>query len=161
VSNPGCAAIGPQRRGIKTIAMSDARKKRKQDRVPNTQPNTLALKIVTVVAVVGVCAGLYFLLRHKQNSRMDAFAQCLGTKGAKMYGAYWCPHCADQKERFGSSFQYAPYVECGIKGSQAEAQVCIDAAVKHFPTWTFADGARVEGDHPLEFLGEATGCPLP
>jgi hypothetical protein len=141
--------------------MSDARKKRKQDRAPNTQPNTLALKIVTVVAVVGVCAGLYFLLRHKQNSRMDAFAQCLGTKGAKMYGAYWCPHCADQKERFGSSFQYAPYVECGIKGSQAEAQVCIDAAVKHFPTWTFADGARVEGDHPLEFLGEATGCPLP
>jgi hypothetical protein len=161
VSDPGCAAIGPQRRGIKTIAMSDARKKRKQDRAPNTQPNTLALKIVTVVAVVGVCAGLYFLLRHKQNSRMDAFAQCLGTKGAKMYGAYWCPHCADQKERFGSSFQYAPYVECGIKGSQAEAQVCIDAAVKHFPTWTFADGARVEGDHPLEFLGEATGCPLP
>jgi len=141
--------------------MSDARKKRKQDRAPNTQPNTLALKIVTVVAVVGVCAGLYFLLRHKQNSRMDAFAQCLGTKGAKMYGAYWCPHCADQKERFGSSLQYAPYVECGIKGSQAEAQVCIDAAVKHFPTWTFADGARVEGDHPLEFLGEATGCPLP
>jgi hypothetical protein len=141
--------------------MSEKRKQRKQDRNRDAQAPPLVLKIVVVVAIVAVCSGLYLLLRHKQNIRMDAFAQCLGTKGAKMYGAYWCPHCADQKERFGSSFQYAPYVECGIKGSQAEAQVCVDAGVKHFPTWIFADGARVEGDHPLEFLGEATGCPLP
>jgi hypothetical protein len=141
--------------------MSEKRKQRKQDRNRDAQAQPLVLKIVVVVVIVAVCAGLYFLLRHKHDARMDAFAQCLGAKGAKMYGAYWCPHCADQKERFGSSFQYAPYVECGIKGSQAEAQVCVDAGVKHFPTWTFADGARVEGDHPLEFLGEATGCPLP
>ncbi len=117
--------------------------------------------IVIVVTIVALCAGLYFFLRRKQNTRMDAFAQCLGTKGAKMYGAYWCPHCADQKELFGSSFQYAPYVECGIKGSRNQAQVCIDAGVKRFPTWVFADGARVEGEHTIEFLGEATGCPLP
>jgi hypothetical protein len=141
--------------------MSDTRKRRQQDRSPNLQPNPLALKIIIVVGIVAVCAGLYFLLRHKHDSRMDAFAQCLGTKGAKMYGAYWCPHCADQKELFGSSFQYAPYVECGIKGSRNQAQVCTDAGVKRFPTWTFADGARVEGEHSLEFLGEATGCPLP
>jgi hypothetical protein len=141
--------------------MSDTRKKRQQDRSPNAQPNPLAPKIIIVVAIIAVCAGLYFLLRHKHDSRMDAFAQCLGTKGAKMYGAYWCPHCADQKELFGSSFRYAPYVECGIKGSRNQAQVCTDAGVKRFPTWTFADGARVEGEHSLEFLGEATGCPLP
>ena len=141
--------------------MSDARKKRQQDRSTNAGPNSLTLKIGIVVAIVAVCAGLYFLLRHKHDSRMDAFAQCLGTKGAKMYGAYWCPHCADQKELFGSSFRYAPYVECGIKGSHAEAQVCVDASVQHFPTWVFADGARVEGEHSLEFLGQETGCPLP
>jgi hypothetical protein len=141
--------------------MSDTRKKRQQDRSANAQPHPLALKIVIVVGIVAVCAGLYFLLRHKHDSRMDAFAQCLGSKGAKMYGAYWCPHCADQKELFGSSFQYAPYVECGIKGSRNQAQVCTDAGVKRFPTWTFADGAKVEGEHSLEFLGEATGCPLP
>jgi hypothetical protein len=121
----------------------------------------LTLKIVVVVAIVAVCGGLYFLLRHKHDSRMDAFAQCLGAKGAKMYGAYWCPHCAEQKELFGSSFQFAPYVECGIKGSHDQAQICTDAGVKRFPTWTFADGARVEGEHTLEFLGQETGCPLP
>jgi hypothetical protein len=141
--------------------MSDVRKKRQQERSPKTEPSPLVLKIVVAVVIVAVCGGLYFLLRHKHDARMDTFARCLGTKGAKMYGAYWCPHCADQKERFGSSFQYAPYVECGIKGSRNQAQVCTDAGVKRFPTWVFADGARVEGDHPLEFLGEATGCPLP
>ena len=141
--------------------MSDARKQRRQDRTPNTGSNSLTFKIVVVVAIVAVCGGLYFLLRHKHDRRMDAFAQCLGAKGAKMYGAYWCPHCADQKELFGSSFQYAPYVECGIKGSHNQAQICTDAGVKRFPTWTFADGAKVEGEHTLEFLGQETGCPLP
>ena len=60
-----------------------------------------------------------------------------------MYGAYWCPHCAEQKEMFGTSFQYVPYVECGIKGSRDEAPVCAQAGVKHFPTWQFPDGERV------------------
>jgi len=78
-----------------------------------------------------------------------------------MYGAYWCPHCETQKEMFGPSFQYAPYVECGVKGSRVPAQVCVDAGVKHYPTWVFADGARVEGEHPLEFLSQETGCALP
>jgi hypothetical protein len=141
--------------------MSDARKKRRQNRGSDAQPNAFVRNIVVIVAILAVCMGLYFFLRRKHDTRMDAFAQCLGAKGAKMYGAYWCPHCADQKEMFGSSFQYAPYVECGIKGSHAEAQVCVDAGVKHFPTWVFGDGVRVEGAHPLEFLGEATGCPLP
>jgi hypothetical protein len=140
--------------------MSDARKKR-QNRDADAQPKALVRNVMIVVAIVAVCAGLYFFLRRKHDARMDAFARCLDSKGAKMYGAYWCPHCADQKEMFGSSFQYAPYIECGIKGSHNEAQVCTDAGVKRFPTWVFADGARVEGAHSLEFLGQETACPLP
>jgi len=143
------------------MVMSETKKKRRQERNPDGQPNAFVRNIIIVAAIVAVCGGLYFFLRRKHDSRMDAFAQCLGAKGAKMYGAYWCPHCADQKELFGSSFQFAPYVECGIKGSRNEAQVCVDAGVKRFPTWTFADGAKVEGEHTLEFLGQETGCPLP
>jgi len=78
-----------------------------------------------------------------------------------MYGAYWCPHCEEQKEMFGSSFEYAPYIECGIKGSKGIEAVCTEAGIKRFPTWIFADGTRVEGEHELQFLGEATGCSLP
>ena len=31
----------------------------------------------------------------------DALAQCLTAKGVKMYGAYWCSHCQNQKKAFG------------------------------------------------------------
>ena len=55
-----------------------------------------------------------------------------------MYGAYWCPHCADQKEVFGRSFDYVPYIECGIPGSREEAPACNQVGIKHFPTWQFA-----------------------
>ncbi len=77
-----------------------------------------------------------------------------------MYGLYWCEHCADQKEMFGSSFQYIPYVECGIQGSRAEAPACIAAGVKNFPAWKFADGSVIEGTRPLKFLSEKSGCSL-
>ena len=141
--------------------MSQERRKRQQAKQEAGQPNTFWPKIAIVLVLVAILAGLLWLVRHKQNSRLDAFAQCLGTKGVKMYGAYWCPHCDEQKEKFGSSFKYAPYVECGIKGSRSIAQACTDANIKHFPTWVFADGVRVEGAHELDFLGQATGCPLP
>lgn len=113
------------------------------------------------IAIVAVFAVAYYFGWRSHTTHLDAFAKCLTTKQAKMYGAYWCPHCEDQKEKFGSSFQYAPYVECGIKGSKGIAQVCTDAGIKRFPTWIFGDGTRVEGAHELEFLGEATGCSLP
>jgi hypothetical protein len=113
------------------------------------------------IAIVVAFAAVYFFTWHRRTSRLDAFAKCLTAKQAKMYGAFWCPHCEEQKEKFGSSFQYAPYVECGIKGSKAIEPVCTQAGIKRFPTWIFADGTRVEGEHELEFLGEQTGCSLP
>jgi hypothetical protein len=141
--------------------MSEERRRRQQERAQPDQPNSWIKKAAIFVLIVVAAGGMYLFVHHKQSSRLNAFAQCLSTKGAKMYGAYWCPHCADQKEMFGSSFAYAPYVECGVKGSHAPAQVCTDADVKHYPTWVFADGSRVEGAHSLEFLGQETGCPLP
>jgi hypothetical protein len=141
--------------------MSQERRKRKQEREQSSGLNPAVPKIIIAVVVIAVIAGLLWFVRHKHNSQLDAFARCLGDKGAKMYGAYWCPHCADQKELFGASFEYAPYVECGIKGSRAIAQACQDANIKRYPTWVFADGSRVEGEHPLDFLSQQTGCPLP
>jgi hypothetical protein len=139
--------------------MSQERRQRQQERQgqPKPFPSSIVIGIVIVVAF----AVAYYFIRHRQNSRLDAFARCLTAKQAKMYGAYWCPHCEDQKEKFGSSIEYAPYVECGIKGSNAIAAVCTEAGIKRFPTWIFADGTRVEGAHELEFLGEQTGCSLP
>jgi hypothetical protein len=132
------------------------------NRGPKAQPEKSSRKkIVTAVLIVAAFAVVIYLGLRKRGSRLDAFAKCLAGKQAKMYGAYWCPHCADQKEMFGSSFQYVPYVECGVPGSRDEAQVCKDAGIKHFPTWQFADAERLEGTIALQALGIKTGCALP
>jgi hypothetical protein len=142
--------------------MSQERRKRQQQRQGEEQPNPRRSRyiIIAVIIVIAFAAAYYFGW-HRHSTRLDAFAKCLTAKQAKMYGAFWCPHCEEQKEKFGSSFQYAPYVECGIKGSKGIEPVCTEAGIKRFPTWIFADGTRVEGEHELEFLGEQTGCSLP
>lgn len=142
--------------------MSEERRKRQQRRDGQGQPNPARLRyIMIVIAIVIAFAAAYYFGWHRRNSRLDAFAKCLTAKQAKMYGAFWCEHCAAQKEMFGSSFEYAPYIECGIKGSNGIEAVCTQAGIKRFPTWIFANGTRVEGEHELQFLGDATGCSLP
>lgn len=157
----GCAALCSARRGIRIYPMSQERRKRQQERHGVSETKPVPHTVIIAIAIVVVFAVAYYFIRHRQTGRLDVFAKCLTAKQAKMYGAYWCPHCEDQKEKFGSSFQYAPYVECGIKGSQAIASVCTEAGIKRFPTWIFGDGTRVEGAHELDFLGEQTGCSLP
>lgn len=133
-----------------------------KNRGGKSQPtSSSARKIVTAMLVVAAFALVIYLGLRKRGNRLDAFAKCLAAKQAKMYGAYWCPHCADQKEMFESSFQYVPYVECGVPGSRDEAQVCKDAGIKHFPTWGFFGGERQEGTLALQALSTKTGCSLP
>jgi hypothetical protein len=137
--------------------MSKESKKREEE----AQPKSLRRKIVTAVLIVAAFAAVIYLALRKRGSRFDTFAKCVASKQARMYGAYWCPHCLEQKEMFESSFQYVPYVECGVPGSRDEAAACKDAGIKHFPTWQFADGERREGTQPLPALGAKTGCDLP
>jgi phage baseplate assembly protein gpV len=118
-------------------------------------------KVITGFLIVAAFALAAYLGYRQRVGRLDAFARCLSAKQAKMYGAYWCPHCADQKEMFGRSFRYVAYVECGVPGSRDEAKSCSDVGVRHFPTWQFGDGERREGTLPLQALGEKTGCGLP
>jgi hypothetical protein len=141
--------------------MSQERRKRQQQRQGEELPNPRRSRFIIIAVIIVIAfAAAYYFGWHRHTTRLDAFAKCLTAKQAKMYGAFWCPHCEEQKEKFGSSFQYAPYVECGIKGSKGIEPVCTEAGIKRFPTWIFADGTRVEGEHELEFLGEQTGCSL-
>ncbi|QDZ21916.1 thiol-disulfide oxidoreductase [Chloropicon primus] len=77
---------------------------------------------------------------------------------AKMYGAFWCSHCFDQKQVFGKeAMKDFPYVECfpsGFKKGIKQEAACEAADVKGFPTWVI-NGERIEGDQTLEDL-EAT-----
>ena len=143
--------------------MSDERRKRQQKRVEEEapKPGRWKKKIITAVLVMAAFGAAYYLGFRKRTSRLDSFAQCVG-KETKMYGLYWCTHCAEQKELFGSSFQYVPYIECGIPGqARGETESCRAAGVKQFPTWEFASKERHEGVLPLTALAEKTGCSLP
>lgn len=141
--------------------MSDERKRRQVEREHPEIAQAKMRKIITVTLIVVAFAVVVYLGLRKRSHRLDAFAQCLASREAKMYGAYWCPHCADQKEMFEASFRYVPYVECGVKGARDEAPVCKDAGIKHFPTWQFADNERQEGALTLQSLAAKTGCSLP
>jgi hypothetical protein len=146
--------------------MSKERRERQQARTQELEPKhrELPLRQIAIAAVIiGAFAAAYYLGYHKRAHKYDAFARCLKDRGVKMYGAFWCPHCADQKAMFDASFDYAPYVECGVKGqAHAETQECADAGIKNFPTWQFPPtGERVERVLSLDELSERTACRLP
>jgi len=92
---------------------------------------------------------------------MDIFSQCLTDKGAKLFGASWCPHCQSQKKAFGESVQYINYIECAPEGSKTQAEVCAAAGIKGYPTWQFVDGSEIVGQTSFEDLGVKTGCLVP
>ncbi|MFA5141870.1 MAG: hypothetical protein WC471_02790 [Candidatus Woesearchaeota archaeon] len=87
----------------------------------------------------------------------DDFAKCLTANGAKMYGAFWCSHCNEQKKNFGESWQYATYIECSnADGTQND--VCAEAGIEGYPTWEFKDGTRKSGTMTFSQLSDMTGC---
>jgi hypothetical protein len=141
--------------------MSEQRRKQRQKQNPVVEPakssrNTLIWGGIVAVLILAYGAWWYYT-----NHRYDGFAKCLAAKQTKMYGLYWCPHCAEQKAMFGKAFQYVPYVECAIKGSRELAPACSAAGVKLFPSWQFGSNPPKEGVYPLEELSDKTGCALP
>ncbi len=138
--------------------MAKKNKKPKSKQPAKSEP-THTIVIAAIIILAFAC--VYYFARVRGSTRYDAFANCLTEKQIKMYGLYWCTHCAEQKEMFGESFKHVTYVECGIKGSKDEEPVCKEAGIKNFPTWQFPDGSRKEGTQPLQLLSEQTGCSLP
>lgn len=90
----------------------------------------------------------------------DDFAACLEDKGVKFYGAFWCPHCQNQKALFGNSAKKLPYIECSTPDSKGQLAVCAEKSIKTYPTWIFADESRVEGEMSIPELSDKSGCAL-
>ena len=142
--------------------MSLERRERQKERLGVKDSSWNWKRITLYAALVAIAIGLIYYFVNRSRHQYDAFARCLTARGVKMYGAWWCPHCIEQKEKFAASFEYAPYVECGIKGdTRAKAQVCVDDGIKGYPTWQFPPtGERVTRVFSLEELSDRTGCPL-
>ena len=77
---------------------------------------------------------------------------------AKMYGAWWCPHCHSQKQLFGAeAAKKIPYIECDPEGQNPQASVCrAIPEIEGFPTWE-VEGQFLSGAQPLSVLAEASG----
>ena len=141
--------------------MSEARRKRQLERGGEPQAKSPSRKRLIWAGILATVLVAYVGFWYYSNHRYDGFAKCLASKQAKMYGLYWCPHCADQKAMFGKAFQYVPYVECAIKDSHELAPACSAAGVKLFPSWQFGTNKPVEGVFPMQELSDKTGCSLP
>jgi uncharacterized membrane protein/glutaredoxin len=88
-------------------------------------------------------------------------AMHLAQRGAKMYGASWCPHCVEQKELFGASAKRLPYVECSSGGpGSPQTQECRAAGINQYPTWIIG-GQRIQEVLTLTRLAELTGFQPP
>lgn len=135
--------------------------------------------MVTLVGTVGVyaannpsapgsgsdVAAQGFNIQSTSGEAEIALARHLKQVGAKMYGAYWCPHCHDQKELFGKeALADVPYIECARDAKNSQTAVCeavapkVAAATKQdfgFPTWEI-NGKFYVGTQTLEELATAS-----
>lgn len=83
-------------------------------------------------------------------------AEYLTETGAKMYGAYWCPHCARQKQLFGQAAHLIPYIECDPRGANANVDLCQTIGIAAYPTWQI-NGKFYLGAQPLKRLAMISG----
>lgn len=117
--------------------------------------------IFAALAVILAIAGASFIYANSQPKKnYDVFAQCLTEKGIKLYGAYWCSHCQDQKKMFGESVKYLDYVECAIPGSNKQTEACSAEGINAYPTWKYADGSKESAVKSLEELSQISRCAL-
>ncbi|XP_074274969.1 thiol-disulfide oxidoreductase LTO1 isoform X1 [Silene latifolia] len=138
----------------------------------------MALPLITAAIVFGVLSTSYSSLSSASPSRSGALefsyyvtdittestpftislAKHLHSIGAKMYGAFWCTHCHEQKEMFGrEAAKLLDYVECfpdGVKKGTLIAPACI--GVPGFPTWVINDEV-FSGEKTIEELAKISG----
>lgn len=126
---------------------------------------------IKFLITLGVCVGLialfffvtrtitgmtgYSILNTQNQTSLDSLAKCLTEKGAKFYGAYWCPHCQAQKADFGTAASLLPYVEC--EPSAGFSPECQKAGVNAYPTWVI-NGTTYEGEQSPDKLKSLSGC---
>lgn len=120
-----------------------------------TTNQKLRFIIISGIILVSGLLIFFFISKDKnEDEKLVSFAKCLSQKGAVMYGAYWCPHCQNEKKNFGDAFKYINYVECTKNLNE-----CLSLGIKGYPTWIL-NGKRLEGEQGLDKLAKESGCLL-
>ena len=146
----------PKKLELKDVLMENA---------TEDQKKSLRKIRIAIWAILAICAILaifvYWQGLPPPPHLYDALAKCIAQSSTTFYGAFWCPHCAAQKTKFGTGAQYLPYVECSLPSGSGQTQVCIDHGVTQYPTWVFSVGSRLVGVQTPQILAKKTGCALP
>ena len=116
---------------------------------------------------IGPSSGqVFFTVTDTSGESEIQLARHLKQTGAKMYSAYWCPHCYEQKKLFGvAALNDLPFVECAPDGKNSQTAICQDVAAKAekqlghpfgFPTWEI-NGKFYSGQETLQDLATQSG----
>lgn len=102
-------------------------------------------------------SGVFDPAAGPEDPYVRALAEHLAEIDAEFYGAYWCPHCQQQKMAFGASAGRLPYIECSPNGQRgAPATACLVAEIKNYPTWVI-EGRRLDRTLTVEQLARYSG----
>ncbi len=92
------------------------------------------------------------VVTERSSSGALRIARKLRAKGTKMYGAYWCTHCYDQKQRLGKrAWAMLEYIECDRHGVNSQMNLCRSKRIPGYPTWEI-NGKLYPGEIRLEDL---------
>lgn len=84
-------------------------------------------------------------------------AKHLTSVEAKMYGAFWCPHCFEQKQVLGKeAVQEITYIECDPSGKNPQPDLCQAAGIRSYPSWDI-NGKQLSGAQEPETLAQESG----
>ncbi len=85
------------------------------------------------------------------------FAKFLSDNNVKMFSAYWCPHCHDQKQLFGKkAVKNLTVIECAQDGKNNQYKLCREKQIEGFPSWEI-NGEIYSGVQDLNDLAIITG----
>ena len=97
------------------------------------------------------------IIKGHSSERALAIGKRLQDKGAKMYGAYWCSHCNNQKQELGYEVvkekQMFTYIECDKEGLDSQYSMCKGNKknIPGYPTWEIS-GEYFPGEQSLDEL---------
>jgi uncharacterized membrane protein len=96
-------------------------------------------------------------VRAESTAATIALAEHLTATGARLYTAYWCPHCHEQQELFGrQASEKLTVIECAPDGRNSQKQLCDAKKIEGYPTWEI-NGKLDSGVKPLAKLAELSG----
>jgi len=93
-------------------------------------------------------------ITQHSSPRALSLASRMAAHDARMFGAYWCSHCINQKETLGmEAFVKLEYVECDEDGDNSQKPLCRAEGVRGYPTWQL-DGKLFPGERSISELEE-------